>query len=148
MSSELPSGERPNVNRALSWAFDSFKRNPVPFLALAAVVAVIQMFQQLALTPLQNAVTACLDVQSPGQEAACANALGGGLTTGLLLTIVFMIVAFLATIGVFRAALAVSCGEPPPAEDPSLFDTWIDWFRGDKDKQPSPTQDGAGAGRP
>ncbi len=43
----------------------------------------------------------------------------------------------------------VSCGEPPPPDDRSLFDTWIDWFRGDKDKEPAPSQDGtAAAGRP
>lgn len=113
MSSELPAPERPSVNRALSWAFDAFKRNPLPFLSLAALVAVIQMVQQIAITPLQNALTVCLDAQSPGQVAACETAMGAGMTTGLLLTIVFIVLAFLATIGVFRAALAASRGQAP-----------------------------------
>lgn len=112
MSDELPVA-RPDVGRALSWAFQAFRRNPVPYIALAAVVAVIQMLQQLFFAPLQTVVTECTDPQSPGQQAACDAALGTSLVSGLFMTLVFIVLAFLATIGVLRAALAASRGIPP-----------------------------------
>ena len=38
MSSDIP-GTRPDVGRALAWSFAAFRRNPVPYISLAAVVA-------------------------------------------------------------------------------------------------------------
>lgn len=114
MSDELaPVPARPNINAAISWSFDTFKRNPVPFIALAAVVAVIQMVQQIASAPIQNALTACTDAQSPGQVAACKSAVGSGVLVGAVVTIVFVVLAYFATIGVLRAAIATSHGAAP-----------------------------------
>lgn len=111
MSSDIP-GTRPDVGRALAWSFAAFRRNPVPYISLAAVVAVIQMVQQLTFAPIQAVLTDCTDPQSPGQQAACEAALGSSLTWGLTTTLLFVVLAFLATIGVLRAALGASRGIP------------------------------------
>ena len=112
MSADMP-GDRPDVGRALAWSYRAFRRNPVPYIALAAVVAVIQMLQQITFAPLQTALTDCANPQSPGQQAACQEALGTSLTLGIGSTLVFLVLAFLATIGVLRAALNASRGIPP-----------------------------------
>lgn len=112
MSSDAPA-VRPDVGRALAWSVTAFRRNPVPYIALAAVVAVIQMIQQLTFAPIQAVLTDCTDPQSPGQQAACDAALGTSLFWGLATTTLFVVLAFLVTIGVLRAALAASRGIPP-----------------------------------
>ena len=118
MSEQLPSvpgpaPSKPSVSAAISWAFDTFKKNPLPFIALAAVVTVIQLVQQVASQPLSEVVTDCADPQTPGQVSACAAALGVAAFAGLGVTIVFLVLSFFATIGVYRAALDVSKGIAP-----------------------------------
>ncbi len=104
---------RPQVSLAISWAFDTFKRNPLPFIALAAVVAVIQVIQQIGSQPLTAIVEDCTDPQTPGQINACAAAVGFAAIVGLAVTFVFIALSFLATIGIYRAALDVSRGIAP-----------------------------------
>lgn len=108
-----PAGPRPQVALAISWAFDTFKRNPLPFIALAAVVAVIQVIQQIGSQPLAAIVEDCTDPQTPGQINACAAAVGLAAIVGLAVTFVFIALSFLATIGIYRAALDVSRGIAP-----------------------------------
>jgi uncharacterized membrane protein len=103
----------PRVGAAISWAFDTFRRNPLPYIALAAVVAVIQVVQQIGSQSLTNALVACQDPQSPGQQNACDAALGISAIGGFIVTLVFLVLAFFATIGVYRAALANSQGREP-----------------------------------
>ena len=110
MSESLPSvpgpaPSKPSVSAAISWAFDTFKKNPLPFIALAAVVTVIQLIQQVASQPLAEVVADCSDPQTPGQVSACA--------AGLAVSIAFIVLSFFATIGVYRAALDVSRGIAP-----------------------------------
>ena len=104
---------KPQVGLAISWAFDTFRRTPVPFIALAAVVAVIQMVQQVGTQPINNIVLDCNDAQTAGQQAACAAALGGAAVVGVAVMFLFLILAFFATIGVYRAALDTSNGIAP-----------------------------------
>jgi uncharacterized membrane protein len=108
-----PAVPRPQVSLAISWAFDTFKRNPLPFIALAAVVAVIQVIQEIGARPLTAIVEDCADPVTPGQVNACAAAVGFAAIAGLAVTLVFIALSFLATIGVYRAALDVSRGITP-----------------------------------
>lgn len=107
----------PSVGRALSWSFDAFKRNPTAFVALAAVVAVIQMVQQIATGPLQNIVVDCSNPESPGQQAACEAALGVGAIGAIGTALVFGLFAAFATIGVYRAAIRTTQGHTPSFAD-------------------------------
>lgn len=117
MSSTLhgptPMADRPSVGRAVSWAFDTFKREPLPFIALAAVVAVLQTGMNLALQPISTAATDCQLAETEGQIRACEAAMGEGLTSGVLAFVVLLVLGFLAEIGIYRAAIAASVGVKP-----------------------------------
>ena len=106
-----------SIGAAISWAFSVFRRNPTAFILLAAVVAVIQMVQQVATGPLQNIVTDCSNPQTPGQQAACQAALGSGALLAILTAIAFGVIAAIATIGVYHAALRATSGEVPRFAD-------------------------------
>lgn len=108
---------RPSVGVAISWAFDTFKRNLTAFIALAAVVAVIQMAQQIAVGPMQNILIDCTDPQSPGQRAACQSALGIGSMAAIAAALGMSLLAAFATIGVYRAALRATQGQVPTFAD-------------------------------
>lgn len=108
-----PASPRPQVSLAISWAFDTFRKNPLPFIALAAVVAVIQVIQEIGSQPLSTVIADCSDPQTPGQINACTAAIGLSAFVGLAVTLVFIVLSFFATIGVYRAALDVSRGIAP-----------------------------------
>ncbi len=110
-----PNEPRPpsQVGLALAWAFQKLRANFAGFVALAAVVAVIQLAQQVALQPLNNIVVDCLDPQSPGQINACSATIAEGALTGVSLLVIFTILGFLATIGVYRAGIRATQGQPP-----------------------------------
>jgi len=104
---------RASVGAALSWAYDSFRRNLVPFLSLAVVVTLILFAQTVASKPLQVALLDCANPQSPGQVNACSASSGVGVIVTSLLFVFFSILAFLARIGVERAALQSTQGVRP-----------------------------------
>lgn len=106
-----------SVGAAVSWAFAVFRRNPTALILLAAVVAVIQMVQQIATGPLQNIIDDCSNPQTPGQQAACQAALGSGAMVAILTAIGFGILAMVAMIGVFHAALRATLGQAPSFSD-------------------------------
>ena len=101
------------VGLALAWAFQKLRANFAGFVSLAAVVAVIQLAQQVALQPLNNIVVDCLDPQSPGQINACSAAIAEGAFTGVSLLVIFTILGLLATLGVYRAGIRATQGQPP-----------------------------------
>lgn len=120
MSSPIPSNDqgpanspKAQVGLALSWALQKLRSNFTGFVALAAVVAVIQVAQQLAVQPLNSILVDCLNPQSPGQINACSVAISNGAVSGVSLLVVFTILAFLATIGVYRAGIRATQGQPP-----------------------------------
>ena len=88
---------KPSLGLALSWAFDTFRRFFVPFLALAAVVVVIQFFDQFTARLLDDA-----DVNP---------------VVTLLVSIMFLVVGLIAAIGVQRAALRATQGHEPSFAD-------------------------------
>lgn len=89
--------DKADVRRGLSWAFDTFRRNPVPFLALAAVVMVTQFVAQVSQQVFSNA--------------------GAGSFVLLILAFVFLLLAAFAAIGVDRAALRTTQGQEPSFAD-------------------------------
>lgn len=105
--------ERPTVSRGLAWAVLAFKRDPIPFIGLAAVVAVIQTFMNLAAQPLVLALNDCLAAKTDGQQLACERALADSAVSSTVLIAFFFVVAYFAEIGVQRAALASSNGVKP-----------------------------------
>ncbi|MDO8732946.1 MAG: hypothetical protein Q7L55_10325 [Actinomycetota bacterium] len=89
--------DKPDVRKALIWAFDTFRANAVPLLALAAVVMVTQFIAQVA--------------QRLFSEA------GAGAFALLILTFVFLLLSAFAAIGVDRAALRTTQGHEPSFAD-------------------------------
>lgn len=106
-------GPPPSVGAALSWAFDRFKANAAGFVGLAAVVTVVYVLQNIGTTPLQNILVDCSNPQTEGQVNACTAALGLSAMVAIFLSVVFAIVAFIAQIGVQRAAIRSTQGVAP-----------------------------------
>ncbi|MEY2990256.1 MAG: hypothetical protein ACO3YU_06385 [Candidatus Nanopelagicales bacterium] len=101
------------VREAAIWAFSTFRRNLLAFIALAAIVTAVQFLQQLSVQPLTNVVNECSDPQTPGQEAACANALATQVLTSGTLTLVFSVLILVVTVGVIRASIRATLGQEP-----------------------------------
>lgn len=108
-----PTGNPPNVGVAISWAFDRFKANAAAFIGLAAVVTVIQLFQQVGTGRVQNILVDCSNPQTTGQVNACTAALGASAIAAIGLSLLFSLIAFIAQIGVQRAAIRTTQGIPP-----------------------------------
>ncbi|MBI1350599.1 MAG: hypothetical protein GC156_05715 [Actinomycetales bacterium] len=102
-----------NVGLAMSWAFDRFKANAAAFVGLAAVVTVIQLVQGLGTRPIQNILTDCSNPQTPGQVNACTAAIGVSAVVAIGIGLVFALLAFIAQIGVQRAAIRSTQGVAP-----------------------------------
>lgn len=117
MSEQNPPGEavtpRIDVGEAISWGFDRFKANAAAFVGLAAVVTVIQMLQQVGTQPLQDIIVDCTSPQTPGQVNACTAALGLSAIVTIILALLFSLLAFIAQIGVQRAAIRSTQGIAP-----------------------------------
>jgi uncharacterized membrane protein len=101
------------VGAAISWAFDRFKANAAAFVGLAAVVTVIQLVQQVGTRPLQNILVDCTNPDSPGQINACTAAVGISALAAIVIALVFSLLAFIAQIGVQRAAIHSTQGITP-----------------------------------
>lgn len=104
---------REQVRAAAAWSLGTFRTNLLAFIALAALVTAVQFLQQASLQPLSDLVNQCVDPQTPGQQAACANALASSVLTSGALTLLFAIVGFVVTVGVIRAALRATRGIAP-----------------------------------
>lgn len=106
-----------SVGQALGWAVATFRRNAVAFIALAGVVTLIQFAQQWAVQPVATVLTECFDVASPLDPEICVQTFGSTLRNGIVLGLAFFVLTFLATIGVYRAALRSTRGQPPSFAD-------------------------------
>jgi uncharacterized membrane protein len=123
MADQLPPGSgavpppegpsRADVGAAISWAFDRFKSNAAAFVGLAAVVTVIYVLQSVGTNPLQNILVDCSNPQTPGQLNACTAALGLSAIAAIFISLLFALIAFIAQIGVQRAAIRSTQGVPP-----------------------------------
>lgn len=103
----------PRVSVAITWAFDTFKRYPIPFIALAAVVAVIQTMLNLATQPFVNVLNECAAAQTSGQQLACESAVAATVGGTTIAMIVLFIAGVAAQVGVLRGALAAARGQQP-----------------------------------
>ena len=101
------------IRDAAAWALGTFRRNLLAFVALAAIVTAVQFLQQLSVQPLTNVINECADPQTPGQQAACFNALATEVLAAGLLTLVFAVVTIVVTVGVVRAAIRATLGQEP-----------------------------------
>lgn len=101
------------VRAAAGWAIATFRRNFLAFIALAAIVTAVQFLQQLSVQPLTDLVGECADPQTPGQQAACANALATQVFTSGTLTLIFAVLTIIVTVGVIRAAIRATLGQEP-----------------------------------
>ncbi len=110
-----PEGGAPRIDigAAISWAFDRFKSNAAAFVGLAAVVTVIYVLQNVGTRSLQNIVVDCSNPDSPGQVNACTAALGLSAIAAIVISLAFALLAFIAQIGVQRAAIRSTQGVPP-----------------------------------
>jgi uncharacterized membrane protein len=123
MADQIPPGSGPvppsdgpsraDVGAAISWAFDRFKSNAAAFVGLAAVVTVIYVLQSVGTNPLQNILVDCSNPQTPGQLNACTAALGLSAVAAIVISLFFALIAFIAQIGVQRAAIRSTQGIPP-----------------------------------
>jgi uncharacterized membrane protein len=119
--SDLPSmppppdgaGRRIDVGAAISWAFDRFKANAAAFVGLAAVVTVVYVLQGIGTNPLRNILVDCSNPETPGQLNACTAAVGAYAIAAIVIGLVFAVIAFIAQIGVQRAAIRSTQGVPP-----------------------------------
>ena len=101
------------VRAAATWAISTFRRNLLAFVALAAIVTAVQFLQQMSVRPLTNVVNECADPQTPGQQAACTNALATQVFTSGTLTLIFAVLTIVVTVGVVRAAIRATLGQEP-----------------------------------
>jgi uncharacterized membrane protein len=98
---------------AISWAFDRFKANAAAFVGLAAVVTAVYVVQNVGTNSLQNILVDCSNPETPGQLNACTAALGLSAIAAIVISLVFALIAFIAQIGVQRAAIRSTQGVPP-----------------------------------
>lgn len=108
---------KPSVGLAISWAFDTLRRNAIAFIALAAVVVAISFAQQIVMEPVNAVIEQCLITSDVVGVDTCSDSISllsfGSAVLGFLL----FLLTFLATIGVYRAALRTTQGHQPSFAD-------------------------------
>jgi uncharacterized membrane protein len=112
-------GSQVDVGSAFTWAFQKFGQHAAVLVGLAAVVFVIRLLEFLVSRAVFNSLNNC---DNPnvivGQNGSitiqnCTVALGTSILVNVLIGIVFGILAFLATVGIYRAALKTTLGDTP-----------------------------------
>lgn len=100
------------IGASLTWAWQTLRTYPAVFVITALVVAAIQFGQQIAVQPMNDALVACLQVQTPGQQNACESGVTGAAFSSAIGFLFFLALTVLATIWTVRAALIASQGRP------------------------------------
>ena len=108
---------KPSVGVAISWAFDAFRRNALAFIALAGVVVAVSFAQQRATEPLITVIEQCLLVTESTSVNACGDAISATVFGSAVVGLALFVVTFVATIGVYRAALRTTQGQLPSFAD-------------------------------
>lgn len=106
-----------SIRLALRWAFDTFRSNLLAFLALAGVVTALRLVQPWAAEPFTETWLACAALTDQALVAACVNDSAGMLIRTGGMSVVLVFVTLFATIGVYRAALRSTLGQPPNFAD-------------------------------
>jgi uncharacterized membrane protein len=108
-----------SLGSALRWAQASYRTNFLAFVTLSLVVTIIQFGQQFAAGPLADSLTVCLNQGVPSGSSAelnlnavadCFASETGTIAAAVFMSLIFVVAAFLATVGVIRGALQVSKG--------------------------------------
>lgn len=121
--SPIPGAANVDVGVAVSWAFEKFKQYAPILIGLAAAVFVIRLIQQLLANTFTNMFagdcnpTVVTDGGTVITTTGCATGVVAGLTAAIVSAIIFGILAWIATIGIYRAALRTSDGEVPAFSD-------------------------------
>jgi uncharacterized membrane protein len=108
-----------DIGSAFSWAVSKFGQHAGIFIGLAAVVFAIRLIEAILSRVIFNALNNCdnpvVNVNQNGSVtiANCTVSLGTSILVNVLLGIVFGVLVFLATVGVYRAALKTTLGESP-----------------------------------
>ena len=107
------------MGAAINWARESYRSNLLAFIALAAVVTILQFGQQVATGPISESFDLCFNaggltangasLDAQAMESCVADQLPT-LVLSLLVVLFFVLTSFLATAGVIRGALHVSMG--------------------------------------
>jgi len=115
-------GSSVDVGSAFSWAMAKFQQHAGIWIGLAAVVFVLQAVNQIISRVMANAaanncsnsaVTINQDGSITGGGVTCATGLFANIGITLVLGVIFGALVWLASIGVYRAALKRSQGETP-----------------------------------
>jgi uncharacterized membrane protein len=111
-----------DVGNAFSWAMAKFQQHVGIWVGLAAVVFVLQAINQIisrvvannaANSCSQTAVTINQDGSITGGGVNCATGIFANIGISLVLGVIFGALVWLASVGVYRAALKRSQGEAP-----------------------------------
>ena len=120
---DLPLSNNVDVGVAVSWAFKKFGQYAAILIGLAAVVFVIRLIQVLITNALTNSLvgncnnTVITDNGAIVTGGSCVASLTTTITAGIIAGIIFGALAWIATIGIYRAALRTSDGEAPAFSD-------------------------------
>lgn len=117
----MSDGRRHNVRlgAAMSWARTSYRINFLAFLALSLIVTIMGFGQQVVVAPLTETLTLCFALSDPSgtaqtlnveQVSQCLSNESSAITLSVFASLVFLIAAFLSTVGVIRGSLFVSRG--------------------------------------
>jgi uncharacterized membrane protein len=104
------------LGAAVGWARVAFAKNIQSFIALSAVVMILQFGQQFAANPFTETFSRCIEAGGASSTlnsaamASCFESEMGSLLLVILLAVVFVVASFLATAGVIRGALYVTLG--------------------------------------
>lgn len=107
-------GSSVDIGAAFSWAIAKFQQHIAVWIGLAAVVFVLRAVQSLLGSAISNAASNnCVATGGVNGITACETGIFAGIGVSLVLGIVFGALAWLASIGVYRAALKRSEGATP-----------------------------------
>jgi uncharacterized membrane protein len=102
---------------AFRWALETFRRNLLAFLLLSAVVVALRFGQPYVIEPIASGWLACTVEPTPELASACLSAAFGSFIATAVLALAFIVVTLIASIGVYRAALRSTLGQPPSFAD-------------------------------
>jgi len=107
----VPSSLR--MGEALTWAARAQRGDLLAFMILSAIPVVLTAAQGIGTTPVQNVLVDCLAPQTEGQRNACAAALSPTALLPVLISVVLVLAAFIAQVGVVRGAIVRTRGQSP-----------------------------------
>lgn len=112
-----------SVGQAFSWANQTFGKHALVLIGLVVVVFVIRLVGSLVNNAIANALigdcenSIVINGERIVTSGACAASFGQTITASLITGIIFGVLAWIATIGIYRAALGRTRGVAPSFGD-------------------------------